>query len=70
MPRDIIDMTPTQIANLVATTKGARLRAMLDAAQDVAAQSVDRSLRLAAQVIIAASRQNHPEYWDPTLRGA
>lgn len=69
MPRAIAPMNARDLTSVVATAKGARLRAMLDAALDVAQQSVDSSLRRAAMVVLAAGRQSHPEFFDPTLRG-
>ena len=66
----IADMSFSEIREVVASAKGAQLRAMLDAAQDVAEQSQWPDLRRTAQVIIACGRQSHPDYFDATLRGA
>lgn len=59
-----------ELENMVANARGNRLREILDAARDVARQSDRAELRQIAQIIVNASRRSHPEYWDPTLRGA
>lgn len=65
----ITDMSRRDIETIVASAKGNHLKAMLDAAQDVAEQSEWAGFRRTAVTIIAAAQQYHPEYFDPTLRG-
>lgn len=55
------------LVDMVASSRGERLRAMLDAAQDVAESSPNPGLRAIARTVLSAGRQWHPEYFDPTL---
>lgn len=64
-----LDSMSIRIDDMVAGKKGYELRAMLDAAQDVAKHSDRRELQRTAQAIVSAARTSHPEYFDPTLKG-
>ena len=66
----ITAMSYGDVAEIVRKARGAYLRQLLDAAQDVAESSEWPDVRQTAEQIVAASRVSHPEYWDPTLRGA
>ncbi len=66
----ITAMSYGDVAEMVRRARGAYLRQLLDAAQDVAESSEWPALRVTAEEIVAASHVSHPEYWDATLRGA
>lgn len=68
-PNVIVMMQPDEVEHLLASTRGYRLYALLDAARDVARQSDREDLRRAAERIVTSGKRIHPEYWDPTLRG-
>ena len=57
------------VRGIVVRAKGAFLRNLLDAAQDVAEGSEWSELRALAQGILEAARIAHPDYFDPTLKG-
>lgn len=63
-------MSVGQVNEIVRRAKGAYLNELLDAAQDVAQYSDWRDLQITAQAILAAAHQSHPEYFNPTLKGA
>ena len=66
----ITAMSYGDVAGIVRRARGAYLRQLVDAARDVAQQCEWPDLRKTAEQIVTASRVSHPEYWDPTLRGA
>ena len=63
-------MSVGRISEIVSRARGAYLNDLLDAAQDVAQYSDWRDLQITAQAILAAAHQSHPEYFNPTLKGA
>ena len=63
-------MSTGRIGEIVSRARGAYLNDLLDAAQDVAQHSDWRDLRITAQAILDAASVSHPEYFDPTLKGA
>ncbi len=62
-------MSTGAVRETVQRLRGEPLRALLDAAMDVAEQSEWQSVRQTAQEIIAMAHVYHPEYFDSTLRG-
>ena len=63
-------MSVGRISEIVSWARGAYLNDLLDAAQDVAKYSDWPDLQLTAQAILTAAHRSHPEYFDPTLKGA
>lgn len=50
-----------ELVRQVRTLKGERLKAMIDAARDVAKASDDTELQMAAAAIMSVAKEAHPE---------